>query len=74
MGLVACPTTGKQQVRNFCVFSSIMSTDTNLAICAGRDFNKALPSGLIAEEQTRQLLEIVPAERDYRVALKYSNI
>ena len=50
MGLVACSAIGKQQVK-IC-FSSIMSTDTNLTICVGRDFNKALPSGLIVEEQT----------------------
>ena len=37
--------------------------------CAGRDFNRALPSGLIAEERTRQLLDIAVGERDYRVAL-----
>ena len=45
-----------------------------LVICAGREFNKALPSGLIAEERTRQLLEIVVAERDYRVALSEENL
>ena len=73
VGLAACPTTRRQQVR-ICIFSSIMSIDTNLTICAGWDFNKALPSGLIAEERTRQLLEIVPAERDYRVALSEENL
>ena len=73
MGLVACPATRKQQVR-ICIFSSIMLNDTNLTICTGRDFNKALLSGLIAEERTRQLLEIVPAERDYRVALSKANL
>ena len=51
-----------------------MSTDTNLAICSGWDFNKALPSKLIAEKRTRQLLEIVPAEHDYRVALSEENL
>ena len=45
-----------------------------LVICAGREFNKALPSGLIAEERTRQLLEIVVAEHDYRVALSEENL
>ncbi|KAL5573252.1 hypothetical protein UlMin_022849 [Ulmus minor] len=39
-----------------------------------REFNKALPSGLIAEERTRQLLEVVVAERDYRVALSEENL
>ncbi|KAL5574240.1 hypothetical protein UlMin_023837 [Ulmus minor] len=39
-----------------------------------REFNKALPSGLIAEERTRQLLEVVAAERDYRVALSEENL
>ena len=33
-----------------------------------------MPSGLIAEERTRQLLEIVVAERDYRVALSEENL
>ena len=45
-----------------------------LVICAGREFNKALPSGLIAEERTRRLLEIVVAERDYRIALSEENL
>ena len=45
-----------------------------LVICAGREFNKALPSGLVAEERTRQLLEVVVAERDYRVALSEENL
>ncbi|KAL5565346.1 hypothetical protein UlMin_028510 [Ulmus minor] len=39
-----------------------------------RDFNRALPSGLIAEEQTRQLLDIAVGERDYRVALSEENL
>ena len=43
-------------------------------ICAGQDFNRALPSGLIAEERTRQLLEITIRERDYRVALSEKNL
>ena len=51
-----------------------MSNDTNLFVCSGRDYNKALPSGLIAEERTRQLLEIAVAERDYRVALSAVNL
>ena len=51
-----------------------MLTDTNIFVCAGRDYNKALLSGLIAEEQTRQLLEIVVGERDYRVALFEVNL
>ena len=46
-----------------------MSTDTNLIVCAGWDYNNALPSGLIAEERTRQLSEIAVTERDYRVIL-----
>ena len=45
-----------------------------LAICAGREFNRALPNGLIAEERTQQLLKIVVAERDYRVALSEENL
>ena len=40
-----------------------------LVICAGREFNKALPSGLITEEQTRQFLDIMVTERDYRSGL-----
>ena len=42
-----------------------MLTDTNVFVCAGRDYNKALPSGLIVEERTRQLLEVAVGERDY---------
>ena len=51
-----------------------MSTDTNLFVYVGRDYNKALLSGLIAEEQTRQFLEIPIAERDYKVALSEENL
>ena len=54
--------------------SSFTSTSTNLSICAGWDFNKALSSGLITEERTRQLLESVCAERDYKVALSEENL
>ena len=43
-------------------------------VCAGRDFNRALLSGLIAEERTRQLLEIAIGERDYKVALSEENL
>ena len=43
-------------------------------VCAGRDFNRALPSGLIAEEWTRQLLEIAIGEHDYRVALSEAHL
>ena len=43
-------------------------------VCASRDFNKAFSSGLIAKEQTRQLLEIAVAECDYRVALSEENL
>ncbi|KAL5552582.1 hypothetical protein UlMin_039983 [Ulmus minor] len=39
-----------------------------------RDFNRALSSGLIAEERTRQLLDIAVGERDYRVALSKENL
>ncbi|KAL5563464.1 hypothetical protein UlMin_033211 [Ulmus minor] len=39
-----------------------------------RDSNRALPSGLIAEERTRQLLDIAVGERDYRVALSEENL
>ena len=51
-----------------------MLTDTNVFVCAARDYNKALPSGLIVEERTRQLLEIAVGERDYRVALSEVNL
>ena len=51
-----------------------MSTDTNLSICTGWDINKALLSRLITDERTRQLLEIMPAERDYRVTLSEENL
>ena len=43
-------------------------------VYAGWDFNKALLSGLITEERTRQLLEITVGERDYRVALSEENL
>ncbi|KAL5580129.1 hypothetical protein UlMin_012571 [Ulmus minor] len=39
-----------------------------------RDFNRALPSGLIAEERTRQLLDIAVGERNYRVSLSEENL
>ena len=68
-----CLATGKQQVRIFCL-SSLTSTDTNLYVCIGRDYNKALLSGLIIEDQTRQLLEIAIVERDYKVALSKENL
>ena len=51
-----------------------MSTNTNLFVCVGRDYNKALSSGLIAKEWTRQLLEIAIVESDYRVALSEVNL
>ena len=68
MGLVARPTSGELHVR-ILVNCCLMLTDTNLFVCAGRDYNKALPSGLIAEEWTQQLLEIAVGERDYQVTL-----
>ena len=71
--LVVCLAIGKQQVRKFCL-SSFTSTDTNLYVCASRDYNKALPRGLIAEDRTQQLLEIAIAERDYRVTLSEENL
>ena len=43
-------------------------------ICVGRDFNRVLPSGLITEERTRQLMDIAVGERDYRVALSEENL
>ena len=73
MGLVACLTIGKQQVRNI-LFKFLYVADTNHYVCAGGDFNKALPSGLIAEDQTRKLLEIAIAERDYRITLSEENL
>ena len=51
-----------------------MLTNTNLYVCIGQDFNKALPSGLIAEERTRKLLEIEATECDYKVALSEENM
>ena len=51
-----------------------MLTETNLYVCVGQDYNKALPSGLIVEDRTRQLLEITIAERDYRIALSKENL
>ena len=43
-------------------------------LSAGRDFNKALPSGLIVEERTRLLLEVHATEHDYRVTLFEENL
>ena len=74
MGLVACPAIGNQQVRNFFLFVMQCRLTLILVICAGHEFNKALSSGLIAEEGTRQLLEIVVVEHDYRVALSEENL
>ena len=51
-----------------------MSTNTNLFVYVGWDYNKALSSGLIAEEWMQQLLEIAIAEHDYRVALSEVNL
>ena len=51
-----------------------MLNDTNLFLCAYRNFNKAMLSGLVAEERTRLLLEIPFGERDYRVALSEQNL
>ena len=73
MGLVACPATGNLQVRSFVIVIQCRLT-LILVICAGRDFNKALPSGPITEERTRQLLEIVLVKHDYRVALSKENL
>ena len=70
---MVCLANRKQQVRKFCL-SSFTSTGTNPFLCVGRDYNKALPSGLIAEDQPRKLLEIAIAERDYRVALSEENL
>ena len=58
MGLVACPATENLEVRSFVILMQCRLT-LILVICAGREFNRALPSGLIAEERTRQLLEVV---------------
>ena len=68
VGLVACSATGNLQLRIFVIVMQCRLT-LILFICAGREFNKALSSGLIVEERTRQLLESVVAEHDYRVAL-----
>ena len=46
-----------------------MSTDTDLFVCADREYNRALQSGLVDEECTRILLEIPLGEHDYIVAL-----
>ena len=73
MGLVARLATGEQHVR-ILVNYFLMSTDTNLFVCAGRDYNRALLSGLIAEKRTQKLLEIVIVERDCRVALSEVNL
>ena len=51
-----------------------MLTENNLFVCVGRDYNKALLSGLITKERTRKLLEIAIAKQDYRVALLEVNL
>ena len=51
-----------------------MLTDTNLFVCAGCEYNKALPSGQIAEKRTRLLLEIHAVKCDYKVALSEENL
>ena len=61
------------QVRQL-VLSSLMLTDTNLFVCADCDFNKALSSGLVAEEHTQLLLEIPLGKSDYRVVLSEQNL
>ena len=48
-GLETHLATGRLQVRQF-VLSYLMSTDTNLFVYAYSNFNKAVPSGLVAEE------------------------
>ena len=68
MGLVACPATGNEQVRSL-YFVHLCRLTLIVVFFAGWDFNKALPSGLIAEERTPQLLEIMVGERDYKVTL-----
>ena len=73
MGLVACPATGNLQVRSFVIVIQFRLT-LIVDICAGRDFNKALPSGLIAEERTRKLLGVIVTECDCRVALSEENL
>ena len=59
--------------KKFCL-SSFTSTDTNLYVCVGRDFNRALLSGLIVRLWTRQILKIEATEHDYRVALSEVNL
>ena len=49
-------------------------TDTNLLLCADRDFNQATPSGLVVEVRTWQLLEIPLGERDYHVVLSEARL
>ena len=73
MDLVACSSTGNLQVRIY-LFVMQCRLTLILVICTGSEFNKALLSGLIAEERTRQLLEIVVAECNYRVALSDENL
>ena len=51
-----------------------MLTGSNLFVCAGQDYNEALPSDFIAEDRTRLLLEIAATKHDYRVALSEENL
>ena len=51
-----------------------MSTDTNLFAYAYSDFNRVMPSRLVAEESTRQLLEISLGEHDYIVVMSEHNL
>ena len=54
--------------------SSSYLTDTNVLAYANRDFNRAMPSGLVAEDYIWQLLEIPIGEYDYRVVLLTTNL
>ena len=62
VGKVARPAIGSQQVR-ILIFVHVCRLTLIVAFFAGQEFNKALPSGLVAEERTRQLLEIVVGKR-----------
>ena len=48
--------------------------DTNLLSYADCDFNQVMPSGLVAEERTQQLLEITVKDHDYWVILSKANL
>ena len=68
-GLGDAPGPWKATSKSLICLSSLYLTDTNIFTCADCNFNQAVPSRLVVEERTRQLLEILIGEHDYMVVL-----